>query len=317
VTKGAGGLGLLISRLRRPGGGVTIEKAAAEPPTPVDAYWSDHTVNSRPFESARESEEYLRWRNEQYPLFPELMDMWGRHPGEVILDYGCGPGNDLTGYLLYSGAQRVIGVDVSAKALELAQSRLDLHGFSRRRVELLQTADDVQTIPIPDASVDYINCGGVIHHASHPTAILREFHRVLRSGGAGRIMVYNRNSIWFHLYVAYIRMIVEAAFPGLSVEAVFRRSTDGEDCPISIAYAPDVFVGMLRKAGFEAGFAGGYLSIHELKCWDETAAAARADERLATEHRVFIESIQFDARQLPMFDGKHAGIGGVYRLRKA
>ena len=57
--------------------------------------------------------------------------MWGEHDGEVILDYGCGPGNDLVGYALYTGARRIVGVDVSPRALELARDRLALHGIVR------------------------------------------------------------------------------------------------------------------------------------------------------------------------------------------
>ena len=60
--------------------------------TVVDDYWNEHTLHQAPFLSAKESERYLRKRNSEYPLFPELMDLYGDHRGEVVLDYGCGPG---------------------------------------------------------------------------------------------------------------------------------------------------------------------------------------------------------------------------------
>ncbi len=41
--------------------------------------------------------------------------------------YGCGPGNDLVGFLLWGHARQVIGIDISRKALELARRRLALH----------------------------------------------------------------------------------------------------------------------------------------------------------------------------------------------
>ncbi len=96
--------------------------------TPVERYWNRHTVNSSPFETADQSEAYLEWRFGQYPLFRELMDLWGQHDGERILDYGCGPGDDVTGFLLHTGAQRVTGADISHKALGLTGSRVKLHG---------------------------------------------------------------------------------------------------------------------------------------------------------------------------------------------
>ena len=78
--------------------------------TAVDQYWGGHTVRAKRFRSRRASERNLEWRFEQYPLFREFSALWGSHDGEVLLDYGCGPGNDLTGYALHTGARRIIGV---------------------------------------------------------------------------------------------------------------------------------------------------------------------------------------------------------------
>ncbi len=214
--------------------------------TAVDQYWTRHTVRAERFRSRRASERNLEWRFEQYPLFREFSGLWGEHDGEVILDYGCGPGNDLVGYALYTGARRIVGVDVSPRALELARDRLALHGIDPERVELLQGSDASVAIPLDDASVDFVQSQGVLHHTSDPEAILRELHRVLRPGGRGLIMVYNRASLWFHLYTAYEKMIVEDAFPGLDVHEAFRRNTDGPECPISRSYPPAEWVAPLR-----------------------------------------------------------------------
>ncbi|HXU87945.1 MAG TPA: class I SAM-dependent methyltransferase [Methylomirabilota bacterium] len=291
-------------------------KTETEPVT-VDSYWSRHTVNSKPFASAEESERYLEWRFEQYPLFREFMSLWGTHDGEVILDYGCGPGDDVTGLLLYTRAKRVIGMDVSPKALGLTRGRLALHGVHPARFQLVQTSDSSVGLPFEAESFDYINCGGVLHHTSRPDEILREFHRVLKPGRPARIMVYNRNSLWFHLYTAYGRMLVENAFRGLSVDEAFARNTDGERCPIARAYAPDHFLGLLEKAGFSAEFVGGYLSLHELACWTAYGTRAVGDRRLGEEHRQFLNSLDFDASGYPRHAGKHAGIGGVYVARRS
>jgi SAM-dependent methyltransferase len=285
--------------------------------TPVDAYWGRHTVNSKPFASAADSERYLQWRFEQYPLFREFMEMWGEHEDKVVLDYGCGPGDDLVGFLLYSRARKVIGVDVSPTALRLAQRRLALHRVDRARVELIRTGDGAVELPLQDGLIDYVNCGGVLHHTTEPKGILAELHRVLRRGGTARIMVYNRDSVWFHLYVAYVKVILEGAFPGLSVEEAFARSTDGMDCPISRCYRPEDFLRLVAGAGFDATYLGGYLSRWELGCLAEHGAAAREDSRLGIEHREFLRSLEFDVRGLPRYRGKHAGIGGTYAARKA
>jgi len=203
--------------------------------TSVEAYWGHHTVNSIPFRSAGESLRYLVKRSEQYPLFERLMELHADHSQDVVLDYGCGPGNDLVGFAVRCKARRVIGMDVSMRALLLARSRLALHGLDSSRVELMQVSDDDPRLPLETGSVDYLYCEGVLHHTTHPEAILAELFRVMRADARGHIMVYNRHSLWFNLYTAYVRQIVQGAFSGLSVDDAFQRNTDGEDCPIARA----------------------------------------------------------------------------------
>lgn len=285
--------------------------------TDVEHYWNIHTVNSEPFRSAADSLDYLEWRSMEYPKFHELMELWGSHDHEVVLDYGCGPGNDVVGFLAHTKASRVIGMDVSAKSLGLAQRRIDLHSFDSERFQLIRISDAVPAIPISDESIDYIYCQGVLHHTSYPNEILNEFNRVLKSGGSARIMIYNRNSIWLHLYVAYQKMLMDASFLGLDIESAFARSTDGDNCPISRCYEPEDFIRICRMAGLEVQYLGGYLSRLELDSVRKLIDIAKSDKRLGENHCSFLESLTYDDEGYPMFHGKYAGIGGVYSLHKS
>ena len=291
-------------------------KTLAKGTTRVDNFWGKHTVNSLPFKTQQESLDYLEWRFEQYPLFRELMGLWGDHTNEVVLDYGCGPGNDLTGFLMYSKAKKVIGVEVSEKALRLASRRLALHKIDQERVELVQISDAEPKIPIEDNSVDYIYCEGVLHHTSYPERILLEFYRVLKPGGSASIMVYNRNSIWLHLYTAYEKMIVQNAFPGLKLEEAFARNTDGVDCPIARCYTSAEFIDLCSAAKFRTEYLGGYLSKIEMNILKRLKHQALADDRLENVHKDFLKNLINDKKGYPMYQGKYAGIGGVYKLIK-
>jgi SAM-dependent methyltransferase len=296
-------------------GGPEIRQVGGEE-TVVDDYWGETTVAAPKFRNAKQSEENLEWRFDQYPLFREFSGLWGDHGGETILDYGCGPGNDVTGFALYTGAEKIIGLDVSAKALDLARRRLALHDVPEERVELIDTSDSETTIPLPDASVDHLNSQGVLHHTSDPEALLRELHRVMKPGATGCIMVYNRDSAWFHLFVAYDLMTVQDAFPGMDIDEVFKRTTDGPDCPISRAYAPADWVAMCERAGFEAEFVGGYMSLTDLSTVETWLEQARSDERLGREHREFLAELEVDEHGHPLYRGKHAGLGATYRIRR-
>jgi ubiquinone/menaquinone biosynthesis C-methylase UbiE len=284
--------------------------------TAVEDYWEEHTVNSTPFATRRASARYLAWRFEEYPLFREFAGLWGEHDGEVVLDYGCGPGNDVVGFLLHTNAKQVIGMDVSRKALELARRRVALHKLRRERLRLIQLNDAEPKIPLPDEAVDYLQCQGVLQHVSAPGQVLRELHRVLKPDRQARVMVYNHDSVWLHLYTSYVVMLLEGRHREMAVEDVFQLTTDGEDCPIARCWRAEEFVALCEQAGFHAEFLGGYLSRHELEMLSRYREQAISDPRLAAEHREFLEGLRFDERGLPMRRGLYAGVGGAYVLRK-
>lgn len=293
-----------------------IRSGVTAPATDVDRYWTRHTVNSKPFESAEQSAAYLEWRFSEYPLFREFMDLWGSHDGHVILDYGCGPGDDTTGFLIHTKAAKVVAMDISKTALRLTSSRLGRHGVPAERVQLVHLADARPSVAAETASIDYVHSGGVLHHTSDPLGILREFHRILKPGGTARIMVYNRESLWFHLFTAYERRVIECKWPGVSIEEAFTRNTDGEECPIARCYSSGEFLELVQDAGFTGEYVGGYLSKTEIESWRKHGAAALDDARLDSSHREFLRSLTFDAAGFPLHQGKHAGIGGCFRLTR-
>ena len=265
-------------------------------PTGVDTYWSEHTVSPVDLPPAKGwtrgmSERQLEWRFQQYPMFRELTGLWGDHDGQTVLDFGCGPGNDLVGFALHTGAERIIGIDVSDAALSLAADRLALHRIDPGRVELIQASDSDVEIPLPGDSVDHVQSQGVVHHMSDPDGALRELHRVLRPGGTGCVMVYNRDSVWFHLWVAYERMVLDGDFAERQrrggVQAQHRRRGVPD-----LALLPGRGVRRDVPRGWFRDRIRGRLSLQaRAGALGGQRASAIADERLGPEHRDFLRGL--------------------------
>lgn len=285
--------------------------------TPVSNYWNVHTVAPKIHKTAKESLEYNTWIDKEYPLYHEFMNLYDGYDDEVVLEYGCGPANDLVGFLHYSKAKKVIGMDVSETGLKIASHRLALHDFDLERIKLILISESVADIPLEDNSVDYIHSQGVLHHASNEEDILKELYRILKPGKEARVMVYNRYSIFAQLWVAYQRMILDDAFPNMSFDEAFTKSTDGENCPISRNNRPEEYIARCNAAGFETEYIGGYFNKYELIWLEDLKEQALADERLAPENRQFLSDLTYDENGYPLYQGKHAGVGGVYVLRKA
>jgi ubiquinone/menaquinone biosynthesis C-methylase UbiE len=200
-------------------------------------------------------------------------------------------------------------VDVSASSIREARARLALHGIDAE----LHRIEPGDRLPFEDGAFDHVHSSGVLHHVEDPAAALREIKRVLRPGGTVNVMVYNFDSIWTHLLVAYHRTIVAGRYAGLSLREQFARSTDGEDCPISRCYQPEEFIRVAGAAGFTATFAGAAVAVRELSLLP-TRFEAIMDPRLPDASRQFLESLEFDRQMLPLSGGHHAGVDGVYHL---
>lgn len=287
--------------------------ARAVPVGSSQAYWTDHNVTlHRIFNSVDESLDYLDWRNLQHPYYIELMPVSGSD-GKVVVDYGCGPGHDLVGFATQSTPARLIAIDVSKTSLTEAEHRLRLHG---KPIEIVEISEHDERLPLPDASVDLVHCSGVLHHTADPERLLREFRRILKHDGYAQIMVYNYDSLWVHLFVAYERMLVEGLSAGMTLRQAFTSSTDGPDCPISVCYTPEEFLAMAARAGLHGKLRGVAISAWEMKLlprrWD-----ALLDRRLPSESRRFLYELTLDERGIACYRGRVAGIDSCFELKPA
>jgi SAM-dependent methyltransferase len=289
-----------------------LDTAGPKFSSPVQ-YWSEFTVTQgRKFISREDSLQYLNWRNLLYFNYIHLMPLSG-HDNKVVLDYGCGPGNDLTGFVEYSHPKKVFGADVSPKAIESAKQRLKFHNSNNVEFKLLPNEEN--PLPFESNSIDYIHSSGVLHHVSDINHVLKEFYRILKPDGVIRIMIYNYNSIFLHLHVAYDIRRVKKVDADVPLEEAFKKSTDGRECPISRCYHPDEFVRICTENGFNATFVDAAISTLEMQILP-TRFSALQDINLEEEHRQFLYDLSFNDKGWPLYKGKIAGVDAVYELKK-
>jgi SAM-dependent methyltransferase len=273
-------------------------------------YWTRHNVTvHHPFTSAEDSLNQLQFRNQQYPGYIDLLPVSGKD-GLAVLDYGCGPGHDLVGFAHYSRPKRLVGIDISPSSLAEAEERLKLHHV---QAELVRVDYGAYDLPFDAASFDYIHCSGVLMCIKEPARLLREFHRLLKPTGELRLMVYNYDSIWLHLYVAYVVQIENGLYSDLPPEVAFTRTTDGEDCPVNAIWRPEEMLALGRDAGFDPEFLGAAVSLWELHLLPRRHIAC-LQPALPRESRTFLMGLRIDAQGHPWHGEHRAGIDGCFRL---
>ncbi|KAB8332713.1 class I SAM-dependent methyltransferase [Scytonema tolypothrichoides VB-61278] len=103
-----------------------------------------------------------------------------------ILDAGCGTGVG-TEYLVHlNPTASVVGIDLSAGALEVAQERCKRSGANRVEFHHLSLYDVEQL----SGEFDFINCVGVLHHLPDPIRGIQALAKKLAPGGLMHIFVY-------------------------------------------------------------------------------------------------------------------------------
>lgn len=100
-------------------------------------------------------------------------------PGDTVLDLGSGAGLDAIISSWKVGATgKVLGVDLNPAMCLKAQAHVAATGTSMECHE-----GSMESIPLPDASVDVVISNGVINLSFHKRKVVEEIFRVLKPGG--------------------------------------------------------------------------------------------------------------------------------------
>jgi ubiquinone/menaquinone biosynthesis C-methylase UbiE len=153
----------------------------------VRNFWNADPCGSRYLGDRADFEAHARARYELEPYIHEFAG-FAQSSGQRVLEVGVGMGADYLEWLK-AGAQAT-GVDLSSASLEWAKRRSELAGYTPD----LQVSD-AERLPFPDNTFDIVYSYGVMHHSPDTPQCIGEARRVLKPGGALRIMIYHHPSL--------------------------------------------------------------------------------------------------------------------------
>ncbi len=119
----------------------------------------------------------------------DILRLSSPSPGKTVLDLGCARGDVC--FLLAPRVKEAVGIDASARALEIAEAERARRGLANVRF----VRGDVATLePIPDASIDLAGAFDLLEHVDDETVrqMLRALTRVLKPGGLFAAYTPNR-----------------------------------------------------------------------------------------------------------------------------
>ena len=156
------------------------------------------------------------------------------NPGEVVLDLGSGGGIDvLLSAKRVGPTGKAYGLDMTDEMLALARQNQAAAGVEN--VEFLK--GEIESIPLPDSSVDVIISNCVINLSPDKDAVLQEAFRVLKPCGrfavADIVMVkpisqqaQNQLALWAGCIAGalgrdeYVTKLAKAGFEGIDIQIV-------------------------------------------------------------------------------------------------
>ncbi len=153
---------------------------------------------------------------------PAIQRLLGAVSGQRVLDVGCGAGI-LTQWLCDQGAT-VTAFDVSPAMVAIARKRIGM----RADVYVGDASSGLGSLG--DGSFDVVVASLVMHYLEDWVAVLREFHRVLKPGGAVTFSTHHPSMDWRHSpenYFAHIEITEQWNVGGRRTPVTFWRRSLG------------------------------------------------------------------------------------------
>jgi ubiquinone/menaquinone biosynthesis C-methylase UbiE len=171
------------------------------------------TVELQAFEE-QSFQNYQPWL---IPLVDHLLEITTLKKG-IVADIGCGPGLLTKEFALRSKSIKVVGVDASEIALEMARNNCE--GLPNTSFE----SGDVKKLPFPDSAFDVVVCKDSFHHFKHPRRAMKEMLRIVKPKGVVYIQDLRRNVPGYLLKMAMPRQTVIQRLQYYSTRAAYTKS---------------------------------------------------------------------------------------------
>ncbi|HVP14655.1 MAG TPA: class I SAM-dependent methyltransferase [Terriglobales bacterium] len=174
-----------------PGDDIAAPAAAELPKASVRRFWNRASCGEVYALGADFADQMRRAERSRYTLEPYIEGFADFSSGKErdVLEIGVGMGCDHLQWAR-SHPRRLCGIDLTPRAISIAQSHLALHGL-HSELEV----GDAEALPYEDESFDLVYSFGVLHHSPDTPRAIAEVRRVLRPGGTARIMIYHRMSL--------------------------------------------------------------------------------------------------------------------------
>ena len=122
----------------------------------------------------------------------DLLQELGISPGDIVADFGCGPG-----YFSIPAAEAVgeegmvYAFDILPDALEVLTSKAKTHSGSMNITARRTNLEKENATKLQDASVDSVILKDVLFQNEDKGAIMKEACRILKSGGRALVVEWN------------------------------------------------------------------------------------------------------------------------------
>lgn len=207
----------------------------------VEAFWERASCGEVYAEGNSLRERLFSQSRSRYMLEPYIHEFakFNEAAGRDVLEVGVGMGAD---HLQWANAypKRLYGFDLTRRAVDFTRARLTLEGLQSNVF-----IGDAEHLAFPDAAFDIVYSWGVLHHSPNTPETVREVHRVLRTGGVARVMIYHRNSIVG--YLLWVRYALLRGRPTTSLTSVYSTYLESPGTKAySISQASKVFANFSR-----------------------------------------------------------------------